>query len=98
MNPTKLWTISNNPPKNTDVFVVLSYAVKNINTLTKPTKAAVDQAYKWWKKFPQAKIIMSTGNMLGLGKADSTIMAEYAVKLGVPKKNLIEEDKSRNTY
>ena len=41
---------------------------------------------------------MSTGDNQGLGIANSTVMAGYAIKLGVPRENVIEEDRSRNTY
>ncbi|MFB0536475.1 MAG: YdcF family protein, partial [Anaerolineae bacterium] len=60
--------------------------------------AQIELAYAWWKKFPHAKLIMSTGDNQGLGIANSTVMAEYAMRLGVPRENVIEEDRSRNTY
>jgi uncharacterized SAM-binding protein YcdF (DUF218 family) len=41
---------------------------------------------------------MSTGDNQGLGIPNSTVMAEYAASLGVPRENIIEEDRSRNTY
>ena len=41
---------------------------------------------------------MSTGDNQGLGVPNSRVMAEYAVRLGIPRENLIEEDRSRHTY
>jgi len=41
---------------------------------------------------------MSTGDNQWLGINNSTVMAEYATSLGVPRENIIEEDRSRNTY
>jgi uncharacterized SAM-binding protein YcdF (DUF218 family) len=41
---------------------------------------------------------MSTGDNQGLGIANSAVMAEYAVKLGISRESIIEEDRSRNTY
>ena len=41
---------------------------------------------------------MSTGDNQGLGIPNSRVMAEYAVSLGLPRENVIEEDRSRNTY
>jgi uncharacterized SAM-binding protein YcdF (DUF218 family) len=41
---------------------------------------------------------MSTGDNQRLGIANSTVMANYAIHLGVPGENVIEEDRSRNTY
>jgi len=58
----------------------------------------IELAFEWWKKFPEAKLIMSTGDNQGLGIPNSRVMAEYAVSLGLPRGNVIEEDRSRNTY
>ena len=41
---------------------------------------------------------MSTGDNQRLGITNARVMAEYAAKLGVPRENIIEEDRSRNTY
>ena len=41
---------------------------------------------------------MSTGDNQRLGITNARVMAEYAAKLGVPRQNIIEEDRSRNTY
>lgn len=92
------WIVPDRPPEETDCFVVLSYAVKNRELPTRPTRAAIELAYTWWKKFPKAKVIMSTGDVQKLGIPDSTIMARYAMSLGLPKRAIIEEDRSRNTY
>jgi uncharacterized SAM-binding protein YcdF (DUF218 family) len=94
----RFWIIADNPPSNPHCFVIPSYALKDRSVPNKPTRAQIELAYKWWKKFPHAKLIMSTGDNQGLGIANSTVMAEYAIKLGVPRENVIEEDRSRNTY
>ena len=41
---------------------------------------------------------MSTGDNQRLGITNARVMAEYAAKLGVPRENIVEEDRSRNTY
>jgi len=41
---------------------------------------------------------MSTGDNQGLGVTNARVMADYAVSLGIPRENIIEEDRSRNTY
>lgn len=41
---------------------------------------------------------MSTGDNQRLGIPNSTVMAEYAVSLGLPRENVVEEDRSRTTY
>ncbi len=98
MGVQRFWIIPDNPPSNPHCFVIPSYALRDRSLPTKPTRAQIELAYEWWKKFPCAKIIMSTGDNQRLGIANSTVMAEYAVKLGVPRESIIEEDRSRNTY
>jgi hypothetical protein len=91
------WRISDRPPTEPQVFVIPSYALKDRTRPTQPTIAAIELACRWWTKFPQARIIMSTGDNQGLGVANSKVMVDYAVRLNVPRENLIEEDRSRNT-
>jgi uncharacterized SAM-binding protein YcdF (DUF218 family) len=98
MEIQRFWTVPDNPPSDPHCFVIPSYALRNRSLPTKPTRAQIELAYEWWKKFPRAKLIMSTGDNQGLGIANSAVMAEYAMKLGVPRENIIEEDQSRNTY
>jgi uncharacterized SAM-binding protein YcdF (DUF218 family) len=98
MNIYRLLTILDNPPKNTDCFVVLSYAVENVQTPTKPTRAIIDLAHKWWKKYPQAYVIMSTGDNQLLGLPNSKVMADYGRKIGIPTRQILEEDKSKTTH
>ncbi len=94
----RIWIIPDNRPSNPDCFIVPSYALKDRSTPTRPTGAQIELAYKWWNKFPQAKIIMSTGDNQGLGVSNSKVMKEFAVTLGIPSEFIIEEDKSRNTF
>jgi len=94
----RLWIIPDNPPSDPHCFVIPSYALRDRSLPTKPTRAQIELAYEWWVKFPHAKLIMSTGDNQGLGIANSAVMAEYAVKLGVSRESIIEEDRSRNTY
>ena len=98
MEISKFWVIPDNPPSNPHCFVIPSYALKDRSLPNKPTRAQIELAYQWWKKFPHAKLIMSTGDNQRLGIANSTVMAEYAKRLGVPCENVIEENRSRNTY
>jgi uncharacterized SAM-binding protein YcdF (DUF218 family) len=41
---------------------------------------------------------MSTGDNQNLGVSNSTVMAAYAVRMGVPKSRIIEENQSKDTY
>jgi len=41
---------------------------------------------------------MSTGDNQRLGVSNAKVMAAYAARLGVPRENLIEEDRSRTTF
>jgi len=92
------WLVTDNPPSDPGCFVIPSYALRDRATPTKPTKAQIEMACKWWMKFPRAKLVMSTGDNQGLGIPNSRVMAEYAMTLGIPRENIIEEDQSLNTY
>jgi len=94
----RLWTIKDNPPVDPGCFVIPSYALKDRTLPTLPTRAQIELALEWWKRFPHAKLIMSTGDNQGLGIPNSRVMAEYAMRLGLPRENVIEENRSRNTY
>ena len=94
----RFWMIDDYPPTYPGCFVIPSYALKDSSLPTRPTRAQIGLAFEWWKKFPDAKLIMSTGDNQGLGLPNSQVMAEYAVSLGLPRGNVIEEARSRTTY
>jgi uncharacterized SAM-binding protein YcdF (DUF218 family) len=94
----RFWMIDDNPPDNPGCFIIPSYALKDASLPTLPTRAQIELAFQWWRKFPNAKLIMSTGDNQRLGIPNSKVMAEYAISLGVPRENVIEEDRSVNTY
>ena len=94
----KLWTIPDHPPSEPDCFVIPSYALKDRFTPTKPTVAEIELAAAWWRRFPRSYLIMCTGDNQRLGVTNASVMAAYAVRLGVPAGNVIEEDRSHNTY
>jgi len=94
----RFWTIGDNPPMNPGCFVIPSYALKNASLPTRPTRAEIELAFEWWKKYPDTKLIMSTGDNQALGIPNARVMADYAVTLGMPRENVIEEDRSWNTY
>ena len=98
MGIQKLWTIPDNPPLDPDCFVIPSYALRDRSRPTLPTIAQIELAYEWWKKFPRARLIMSTGDNQWLGVTNAEVMVEYAVRMGIPRGNLVKEDRSRNTY
>lgn len=92
------WTIEDFPPSDPGCFVIPSYALKDATRPTLPTRRQIELAFEWWQKFPQAKLILSTGDNQGLGITNARVMADYAVSLGLPRENAIEEDRSRTTY
>ena len=94
----KQWTISDHPPFEPDCFVIPSYALKDRSTPTKPTIAEIELAAAWWRRYPRSSLIMCTGDNQRLGITNASVMAAYAVGLGVPGGNIIQEDRSRNTY
>lgn len=95
---SRFWMIDDNPPRDPGCFVIPSYALKDASTPTLPTRAQIELAFAWWQKFPQSKLIMSTGDNQRLGIPNSRVMADYAISLGLPRENVIEEDRSRTTY
>ena len=92
------WMIPDNPPSAPGCFVIPSYALKYRLTPTRPTAAEIKLAAEWWRRFPQASLIMCTGDNQRLGVTNASVMAAYAIRLGVPPENVIEEDRSVNTY
>ena len=97
MSKQRFWTIPDHPPSRPDCLLIPSYALRDRSLPTTPTRSQIEMAYEWWKRFPHAKLIMSTGDNQGLGISNASVMAEYAVSLGIPRQNLIEEDRSLNT-
>ena len=93
----RFWMIEDNPPTQPTCFVIPSYALKSATLPTLPTRKQIELAYEWWKKFPQAKLIMSTGDNQMLGITNAKVMADYAISLGLPRENVIEEARSLNT-
>lgn len=98
LNFANPWLIPDHRPTHPEVFVIPSYALKHRTLPTRPTRAQIELAYQWWHKFPRAKIIMSTGDNQHLGVTNARVMVEYAATLGIPCENLIEEDRSKNTW
>jgi uncharacterized SAM-binding protein YcdF (DUF218 family) len=94
----RFWSLPDKSPLDPDCFIIPSYALRDRSTPNIPTKAQIQLAYEWWRKFPDAKLIMSTGDNQGLGIANSTVMAAFARSLGIPQENIIEEDQSLNTH
>jgi len=92
------WTIPDNPPSNPGCFVIPSYALKDRSTPTRPTSAQIELAVEWWRRFPGSSFIMCTGDNQRLGLSNASVMATYALRLGVPAGNVIKEDQSLNTY
>jgi len=93
----RYWLLPDRPPPDPECFVIPSYALVNRILPTRPTRAQIELAVEWWRRFPRAVLIMSTGDNQWLGIANSTVMADYAVKLGIPREAIIEEDRSLNT-
>jgi uncharacterized SAM-binding protein YcdF (DUF218 family) len=94
----RFWHIPDRLPSAPDCLVIPSYALKDRHTPTLPTRAQISVAYIWWRRFPNARLIMSTGDNQALGISNASVMADYAVRLGVPRANIIEEDQSLTTY
>ena len=92
------WTIPDNPPTDPGCFVIPSYALKDRATPTRPTAAQIELAAEWQRSYPNASLIMCTGDNQRLGVTNASVMADYAVQIGVPRDKVIEEDRSLNTW
>lgn len=92
------WRIPDCPPTQPACFVIPSYALKDRARPTRPTIAQIDLAIAWRQKFPDAKLIMCTGDNQRLGVTNAQVMVEYAAQQGVPRTHLIAEDRSINTW
>jgi uncharacterized SAM-binding protein YcdF (DUF218 family) len=92
------WLVDERPPADPDCLIVPSYALKDRRTPTRMTCAQIEMAVDWQRRFPQAKVIFSTGDTQGLGVADAAVMARYACQLGLPQEAAVEEGQSTNTY
>lgn len=95
--PSRWLSVPDRPPAATDCFVVPSYALVDATRPTLPTIAEIRLAVEWWRCFPDAVVIMSTGDNQRLGVSNAEVMASYAVGLGLPRDRVIEERRSRNT-
>ncbi len=95
---TGWWTIGDRTPDRPGCFVIPSYALVDRTTPTLPTRAEIELAVRWWRRFPDAPLILCTGDNQNLGVTNAAVMADYAASLGVPRDCLVEEDRSRNTW
>lgn len=92
------WLVADHPPTQPQALVIPSYALKDRARPTRPTRAQIELACQWWRKFPDSKIIMCTGDNQGLGVTNAQVMVDYAATLGIPRERLIAEDRSKNTW
>jgi len=95
---TRWWVLPDRPPTQPGCFIVPSYALRDRTRPTRPTMAEIDLACTWWRRFPEAKLIMATGDNQRLGITNAAVMAAYAISRGVPHESVIEESCSRNTW
>lgn len=91
-------TIPDFPPRKCDFIIVLSYALKSKSELTPMTRACCDLAFKLHSRFPESKIIMSTGDNQSLGIPNSLVMVRYARSQNIAGRSLISESRSQNTF
>ncbi|MCI0475558.1 MAG: hypothetical protein L0Y55_04875, partial [Anaerolineales bacterium] len=75
---TKSWTSPDRAPSLPDCLIVPSYALKDRALPTRPTRAQIELAAAWWKRFPHAQIVMCTGDNQGLDVTNARVMVEYA--------------------
>lgn len=98
INFINLWLVPDTLVKNPDCLVGLSYALTQEAVPTPMTSSVLNKIITLYKKFPQSRIIVSTGDNQHLGISNAKVMKNYLVRFGVPEEKVIEEDKSSNTF
>lgn len=79
-----------------DYIIVLGAKVEN----DKPTKVLAErlnQAYQYYERYPNVKIVVSGGQGLDEQYSEAYVMKKYLVDRGVNPHSIIVEDKSTNT-
>lgn len=79
-----------------DYVVVLGAGIIK-KEVTPLLAARISRGIEIYRKNPGAKLIMSGGQGKGEDIPEAEAMAEYAINLGIPKEDIIIENKSRTT-
>lgn len=79
-------------------YIVVLGAGLNGREVTPLLAARIDRAIKVYRKRPATKLIMSGGKGPDEVISEAEAMQNYALKQGVPKKDVILEDRSTTTY
>lgn len=79
-----------------DYVVVLGAGIMG-KTVTPLLAARITRGIEIYQKNPGSKLIMSGGQGPGEDILEAEAMAEYAINLGIPKEDIIIENKSRTT-
>ncbi|EIT86345.1 hypothetical protein A374_05256 [Fictibacillus macauensis ZFHKF-1] len=91
-----LSSINNDQPSSVDYVLILGAGLKN----DKPTpvlKERLNTAIAYYKKHPHTTLVTSGGLTKGDHTSEGEAMAQYLVMHGVPKKDIVQETKSKST-
>ncbi len=78
--------------------IVLGAGLKPDGSLSKTLKQRLDTALDFAAKSPETRFILSGGYDRRGQRTEAEVMAEYLIKQGLPKKRLVLEVQSKNTY
>ncbi len=80
-----------------DYLVVLGAKI-NHKMPSKMLKYRLDEAFIYFQKYPDTKIIVTGGQGQDEDYSEAFVMKEYLINKGIPENQIIEEDKSVNTF
>lgn len=84
------------PEIKNDYVVVLGAGLKE-NKPKKVLKYRLDKAIKYYEKYPNTIFIVSGGQGKDEVVSESEAMKNYLISFGIPKKHIIQENKSKTT-
>ncbi len=91
--------IHNDTPVKSDVIIVLGGGIiSDTHSLPWGVEERVTKGVELYKAGFAPTIIVSGGIVHFQGEAESEVMAPFAVMLGVPEDDIIQENRSKDTY
>ncbi len=88
---------SDNVTYKEDAIIVLGAAVRG-ETISRSLKSRLNVAVEYSQHNPHALIIVSGGKGQGENVTEAEAMEKYLLEKGVPKQNILKEDKATSTY
>jgi len=91
-----LGTVPETAEQNLDYVIVLGAAVKK-DGISKTLKLRLDKAAEYAFQNPDTVLVLSGGQGVSEPETEAMVMQAYLLQCGVPEKQILLEDRSRNT-